>query len=579
MEPQQIDNNSSLAATAAIQVPLTPPPLNPSLVNDVILSDTKTSGAAPQLLPVSAAVESSSSWIDNCIAIRCVAAFDGEKVWSVDDGEGMIVCLVSCSNRDMKQTSEAGRKKNMQMHPARASDATVTATGLTGHLRTLHALDEHDDDEFELAFGCWKTQHSEQADIQQRVQTDSTATVECSGCILEFGYESQVELPVGVEVLDLKQHMLMPGLIDGHSHPTIWSDDYQMNHLKRSSSFKALRAAKRVQQCLYHGWTTIRSAGDADELYPLWDVRRAIEHGMYPGPRLCGAGHYISITGGGGDLNFIPAERCKCMHADGKIVDGPEEMRRAVREEVKFGSDWIKIMVTGAFMSSGDNPSDVHMSSEEIEMAVNEAARLGVPVMAHCHSADGIVAALDAGVRSIEHATFIDERGIQLALENSAFVVPTLFIGDYFDHHAAPTGALSKMLDIQNRTRAKQEECMRNLVASGIPIVCGTDYCGWSPELNVRELECLAEYMEPIEVLKAATSNAADMLNWGQKLGRIRKGLCADLIAVRLPPDTSTVSSGSSISSDLSSFDMRCMRDVEFVMLNGDVIRDDSKNQ
>jgi imidazolonepropionase-like amidohydrolase len=237
-------------------------------------------------------------------------------------------------------------------------------------------------------------------------------------------------IPAGAVKIDLAGKTLLPGLIDTHAHPLIWADDYQTEHLRRSSAYKALRGLEQVQLCLAAGWTTMRYAGDADVYYAVIDVRRAIDEGRFHGPRLTGAGHYISISGGGGDINFTAPEQQ--LIADGLIVDGVDEMRKAVRNEVKYGSDWIKLMVTGAFMSAGDDPKDVHMSPEELAVAMDEAGRLGVPVMAHAHSTEGIIQAIEAGVRSIEHGTFIDEKGVRLARRRGTYLVPTFYLGDYY---------------------------------------------------------------------------------------------------------------------------------------------------
>ena len=196
---------------------------------------------------------------------------------------------------------------------------------------------------------------------------------------------------------------LLPGFIDCHVHLTIATDDYQMDHLRLSSAQKSLRALKAAQQLLFAGFTTLRSAGDADKYFPTFAVAKSIEKGEFTGPRIVGAGHYISVTGGGGDLNFLSAENCVCCcpTADGVIANGKDEMISAVRNEVKYGSDWIKILVTGAFMSASTNPSDspenTHFSVEELTAVVEEARRRKVPVMAHAHGAEGIALAATAG--------------------------------------------------------------------------------------------------------------------------------------------------------------------------------------
>jgi imidazolonepropionase-like amidohydrolase len=237
-------------------------------------------------------------------------------------------------------------------------------------------------------------------------------------------------IPAGARVIDLGPATILPGLIDTHVHPLIREDDYQTDHLRESSAAKALRGLKAVQDSLRAGWTSLRIVGDTDVFYAPVEIRRAIDEGLFEGPRLAVAPHYLSITGGGGDINFYSPEQH--LIADGLIVDGVDEVRRAVREEIKYGGDWIKLLVTGAFMSAGDNPRDVHFSPEKLEVAVTEASRLRVPVMAHAHSAEAVKQAVRAGVCSIEHGTFIDAEGIRLMVEHGTYLVPTVYIGDYY---------------------------------------------------------------------------------------------------------------------------------------------------
>ena len=208
-------------------------------------------------------------------------------------------------------------------------------------------------------------------------------------------------IPAGTAVIDLGAATLMPGFIDAHVHPLIQRDGYQTDHMRWSSAYKALIGLQAVQRELKKGWTSLRIAGDADVYYAHLEIRRAIQEGRFVGLRITGAGHYISVTGGGGDVNFMSPEQS--VIADGVVVDGPDQMRKAVREEIKNGSDWIKLLVTGAFMSVGDDPANVHFSPEELRAAVEEAHRRNVPAMAHAHAAEGIQAG-DPGRRSFDRA-------------------------------------------------------------------------------------------------------------------------------------------------------------------------------
>jgi imidazolonepropionase-like amidohydrolase len=369
-------------------------------------------------------------------------------------------------------------------------------------------------------------------------------------------------IPAGARTLDLGESTLLPGLIDAHVHPLIWSDDYQTEHLRASSAYKALRGLEEVQLCLAAGWTTLRYTGDADVYYAVNDLRRAIDEGRVVGPRMTGAAHYISITGGGGDINFTAPEQQ--LIADGLVVDGVDEMRKAVREEVKYGSDWIKLLVTGAFMSAGDDPRDVHLSPEELAVAMDEAGRLGVQVMAHAHSTDGIAQAIEAGVRSIEHGTFIDAKGIRLAKKRGTYLVPTFYLGDYYITEMADSVAQRKMVELSRRYR---DEHMRNLkaaVAAGVQVVVGTDMACNTGPIRAREFASLVEAgMTPLQAIHAGTHRNAELLGWQDRIGSLEPGKLADVIAVDGDPST----------------DITALERVVFVMKGGDLIQPLSRRE
>ena len=342
-------------------------------------------------------------------------------------------------------------------------------------------------------------------------------------------------IPADARVIDLGSATILPGLIDTHVHPLIREDDYQTDHLRESSAAKALRGLKAVQDSLHAGWTSLRIVGDTDVFYAPVEIRRAIDRGLFEGPRLAVAPHYLSITGGGGDINFFSPEQH--LIADGLIVDGADEVRRAVREEIKYGGDWIKLMVTGAFMSAGDNPQNVHFSPEELEVAVAEATRLGVPVMAHAHSAEGIKQAVRAGVRSIEHGTFLDAEGVRLMVEHGTYLVPTIYIGDFYINERPDAEAQQKMVELSKKYRAEFFANIGAAIRAGVKVAVGSDFGGYDPLINAREFASLVEAgMTPMQAIQAGTSVAAELLQWDDQVGTIEAGKLADIIAVSGDP-------------------------------------------
>jgi imidazolonepropionase-like amidohydrolase len=315
-----------------------------------------------------------------------------------------------------------------------------------------------------------------------------------------------------------------------------------------SSAYKALKGLRAVQDNLMAGWTTIRIAGDADVFYAHLEVRRAIDEGLFIGPRITGAGHYISVTGGGSDMNFVAPEQR--IIADGLVVDGPDEIRKAIRNEIKHGSDWIKLLVTGAFMSTGDNPANVHFSPEELRAAVEEAARRDVPVMAHAHAAEGIKQAIRAG--------FLDDEGIRMMVESGTYYIPTMYVGEYYDERGSDTPEFQKMLELTRKHQAAFRKRVGKAIRAGVKIGLGSDFGGYTPEINAGEFASLVDAgMTPMQAIQAGTRVAAEALGWDDRLGTIEPGKLADLVAV----------SGDPIE------DISELRRVTFVMIGGRVVK------
>ena len=359
-------------------------------------------------------------------------------------------------------------------------------------------------------------------------------------------------IPEKYTVINLPETTLMPGMVNAHEHPLLYQSDYQNGHLQASSAFKALIGLKTLQGLLASGWTSIRVMGDGDIYYANQDIRKAIDGGIFLGPRLTGAAHYISITGGGGDVNYLSPEQA--VIADGLIADGPHEIRKAIRQEIKFGSDWIKIMVTGAFMSVGDNPENVSFSPEELRAAVEEAARHNIPVAAHAHATEGINQAVIAGVRSIEHGSFLSEESIDLMVEYGTYLVPTIYVGDYYAN-SGKLLAQSKNDDFYLAFRDDWLKMLGKAHRKGVKITVGSDLCGYevAPHVCAREFDTLIEAgLSPMDAIKAGTSVGAELLQWDDMLGSLEPNKLADIIAVPGNPleDISALESPSFVMKD-----------------------------
>ena len=358
------------------------------------------------------------------------------------------------------------------------------------------------------------------------------------------------------EIIDLSEYTVLPGLIDAHVHPLIYGDDYQVNHIKGSSAFNALRGLKTVQNWLNEGWTSIRIAGDADTQYAHFEIRDAINAGLFDGPRIYGAGHYLSVTGGGGDINFLSPDQS--VIADGLVVDGQDEILKAIREEIKYGSDWIKLLVTGAFMSEGDNPQNVQFSDEEIITAMEEAKRRGVPVMAHAHATEGINKAIKFGARSIEHGTFMDDESIDLFLEYGTYLIPTISVGEYGLENWKDSEAQSKMYDLTVKHRQESWKMYSKAIERGVKVGVGSDNVGFPPNFAANEFRLLVQLgMTPMQAILAGTKVNAELLKKDDEIGSIKEGKLADIIATKNNPVD----------------DITELARVEFVMKGGKVIK------
>lgn len=352
--------------------------------------------------------------------------------------------------------------------------------------------------------------------------------------IVAVGARGRVQEPSGARVIDLGNATILPGLIDAHTHVVGrgLSDPGSANASVRDfASFGAIIGVKNVEKTLLSGFTTIRNlgAGNFDDLA----LRQAIEGGYIPGPRMQSAAHSLGITGGHCDENGY---RPGLMDGDIRtgIANGPDEVRAAVRYQVKYGADVIKTCATGGVLSEGDAVGATQYTLEELQAMVQEAHKLERKVAAHAHGTEGIKIATRAGVASIEHGSFLDDEGAKMMAERGTYLVPTLMAGEAAEN-AAKKGILTGLRAEKAYAAAgAMRNAIKIAIRNNVPIAFGTD-AGVGPHGGgAREFTLLVEWggMTPMQAILTATRESAKLLGWEDRIGSLKAGYLADVIAV-----------------------------------------------
>jgi imidazolonepropionase-like amidohydrolase len=335
----------------------------------------------------------------------------------------------------------------------------------------------------------------------------------------------------GARVVDLGAATLLPGLIDLHTHLTSTGVHWEDELLKTTPGQAALHGAHNALVTLMAGFTSCRDMG------PTWpytdiDLRKAIDQGVVPGPRLMASGNYVSPTGGAGDARqfsiFVDVPIVR------NLADGPDEIRKAVRTNLKQGADFIKILGTGAVLSRGAPPGAQQYTEEEMHVAVEEAARWGRHVAAHVHGADGIKAAIRAGVRTVDHGSMMDDEAIDLLRKHRAYFVPTLYTSESIRADAGvPESEKARSLEIKQF----KDRSFQLVLKSGLPIGFATDAAVVPHGDNAREFGYRVRLGQPPDAaIVSATKTAAEIMGWSDRVGTIEAGKLADLIAVTGDP-------------------------------------------
>ena len=364
--------------------------------------------------------------------------------------------------------------------------------------------------------------------------------------------------PSGVKVIDLSKYTVVPGLIDSHAHvlgnP---KDQSSTGNLRMSSAQKAIWGVRNLQIWLDHGFTALRDACEGDAAYGQFALRDSVAAGMIRGPRMVSAGGCVSLTGGHGDGDVLAPDAG--LAAQPNIADSVDDISRVVRRDIKYGADWIKLMATGGVMDPISDYRVQELSEEQMAKAVEVAHRAGKKVMAHAEGAEGIKAAVRAGVDSIEHGTVMDEEGARLMEQRGTWLVPTL----YCFQHDMETGT-SQGRDPVSFAKGvailkEQQPAFARAIAHHIKIAYGVDD---DPDVVSKEFGALVRGgLSPLDALRAATINGAELTGRDKDIGSIEPGKFADIVAVDGDPLA----------------DITVMEKVVFVMKGGEVYADKVK--
>ena len=375
------------------------------------------------------------------------------------------------------------------------------------------------------------------------------------------GLIAATDVPNGSRVMRLDGSTLLPGLMDAHSHLIGLQETGQgyASMVTRTGAQEALTGVKNARDTLLAGFTTVRDVGTFRAFVDV-ALRDAIEAGWVEGPRMMCAGAYVTCPGGAGDLTGLAPDVDAVVPRELRfgVTSGVDQMRTNVRQILRYGADFIKVLATGAVLTSGTNPGLPEFTEAELRAAVEECALGGTFVAAHAHGAEGIKRAVRAGVRSIEHGSLMDDEAIGMMADHGTYLVADMYDGDYMLEEGPALGYSEEVLGKTRLTNDAQREGFAKCVKAGVRIANGTD-SGIAPHgWNARNLALYVRFgLTPIQAIQSATRWAAELMGWEDRVGTIAPGLYADLIAV--PGDPAD--------------DVTLLEDVPFVMKGGQIVK------
>ena len=368
-------------------------------------------------------------------------------------------------------------------------------------------------------------------------------------------YAKALPADAKVTVIDLGAATVLPGLIDCHTHVTGQPENFYEDIFRKSPIDEATTSHIYARRTLAAGFTTIRNVG-ADN-YVDFALRNAINAGKLPGPRILASGPALSATGGHGDLNGMSPYIRFAGEING-IANGVDEVRKKVRENVKYGADVIKILATAGVLSEEEAVGAPQYTQAEMNAIVDEAHLWGKRVAAHAHGTEGIKMAIRAGVTSVEHSSFIDDEGIKLALEHGTFLVFDIYNDDYIMAEYGRLGYPDKILAKERLVGRTQRENFTKALKAGAKIAFGTDAGVYPHGWNAKQFHTMVVWgMTPLQAIQAATVTASDLLGWNTTVGQLAPGFYADLIAVKGDPLTNET----------------VLEHVDFVMKGGEIYK------